>query len=135
MRRLTQTKFGSKSSTGLRLTYGNCLTTCVASILDVQPEMVPNIELFYMAGDSKKEEPIWLDVLNIWLWNKYGYMLIKTRDKTELPARDYFIARGMSPRGSRHCICMSKQFQPHDPHPSGEGLTEIDYYMYLKKVG
>jgi len=134
MKKNIQTKFGTKSSKGERLTYGNCLATCIASILDKQPEMVPNIEVFYMPGDSKKDDPMWLDVLNIWLCNKHSSIIIKSRNVEDLPQRDYFISRGVSPRGTRHCIVTSKTYPAHDPHPSGEGLTEIDYYLYLKKL-
>lgn len=133
MKKQTQTKFGTKDSKGNRLSYGNCLATCIASILDKQPEMVPNIEIFYMTGDSKKHNPMWLEVINQWLLHHHNMRLVKTTDMNDLPQRDYFIARGISPRGSRHCICMSKTYPAHDPHPSGEGLTSIEYYMYFKK--
>lgn len=133
MIQLTQTKYGTKDSQGKRLSYGNCLATCIAGILNLQPEMVPNIEIFYCAGDSKLDAPMWLDVINIWLLKKHNMLLHKTTDKNLLPQRDYFIARGVSPRGSRHCIIMSKTFPAHDPHPSREGLVEIEYYMYFQK--
>lgn len=134
MRRNNQNKFGTKNSEGARLSYGNCFATSLANILDLQVEMVPNIEVFYMPGDSKKENPMWLDVINIWLHHKHKKILIKTRELSDLPKRGYFIARGMSPRGTRHCICMSQWSPAFDPHPSHEGLISIDYFLYLKNV-
>jgi hypothetical protein len=75
MIQLTQTKYGTKDSQGKRLSYGNCLATCIAGILNLQPEMVPNIEIFYCAGDSKLDAPMWLDVINIWLKTCYTYFI------------------------------------------------------------
>lgn len=131
---LTQTRFGAKDSKGKRLSYGNCLVTCIACLTHMPIEEVPNIQLFYDCKPNVKGLELWKKVLNYWLNSKFNLYLEIEYDVEKLPPTDYFIARGSSPRGTKHCILMSKTKPAWDVHPSQEGLVSIDHYYVLKQI-
>lgn len=58
-----QTKFSAFDSKGERITYGNCLQTCIAMLLNLPVEEIPNVYAFY----SKANPNLWLKVINDWL--------------------------------------------------------------------
>jgi hypothetical protein len=151
MIKLTQTKQGLKNSNGKRITYGNCLVTCIACILEVPIDEMPNIQVFYEFKNPpvNHADPSWHIVMNMWLKLKFGLSLDKVEihpkqqtDRTLLQRLkkgskyDWVIARGLSPRGTSHCIIMNLKHQEPawDPSPSREGLTEIHHYWKLVKV-
>lgn len=137
--KLTQTKFGAKTSNGKRLTYGNCLVTCIACILEIPIEEVPNIQVFYGQDKSKPIlEPDWLKVLNIWL-KRRGLAMIIEHDLSHVRFfnvhTQYVIVRGNSPRNTRHCCIAELDLSiKWDPHPSREGLDSIDHYYVLTEL-
>ena len=77
MKPIYQTKFSLFFSDGKRLTYGNCLIACVASIMDLPIDEVPNVYTFY-GLDNKKEikESLWFQVMDLWLKNKFGKKIL-----------------------------------------------------------
>jgi len=50
-----QTKFSAFTSKGERITYGNCLVACIASVLDVDIHEVPNLYTLY--GITRPQHP------------------------------------------------------------------------------
>lgn len=79
-----------------------------------------NVRMFWLASQGYTEEVI--EDIDQWL-----------RDNPNTP----YLASGKSSRGIEHiCIYMNGKLY-HDPHPSGEGLTDIwkeHPYSYLKKI-
>jgi hypothetical protein len=146
MREVTQTKFSIFKSNGERITYGNCLVACLASILEEPIEEIPNIYTFYgvepeyISIEKRNGQPIplWLYVLNVWLENKHKRRLVK-RTSEELE-HGYTITRGKSFRNLPHCVVGScnKDYGTNrmewDPHPSREGLKSVDYYYQIVRI-
>ena len=124
-RRVEQTLF--KPEPGDEHTAGNCFAACVASILDLSLEVVPN---FCALGKGE-----WYDAFAGWLIDR-GYAPIFVEINPERPfmgahgsesAPTYIIVSGKSPRGewdhSTVWRSTGKVIEPwHDPHPSGEFL-------------
>lgn len=132
MKPTNQTKFSLFYSNGDRMTYGNCLVACIASILEVPIDEVPNVYVFYGIKETdQQDQPIWLSVLNDWLMFKHSLKLVKVTKYSEL-SNGYFIARGFSKRNKPHCVVMHKLMPDFDPHPTSEGLKSIDYYYEFK---
>lgn len=154
-----QTKFSTFMSSGERITYGNCLVTCIANMMSLPIDEIPNLYTFYGA----KTEHLWMQVFNMWLnevWIRNG--ALHQDDKLEIrkfsPAElktdaiedSIFIeviARGLSMRGKPHCILIKPNLvrlkldseglysgplkDGHDPHPSKEGLSEVHYFYVI----
>jgi hypothetical protein len=137
MKPVNQTKFSTFYSNGKRCTYGNCFVACLASILELPIEEVPNLYVFYDLESNVEDNPLWLIVLNMWLEAKFNRRLEKrligpTYDEGPV------IARGISMRGKPHTIVLyernSHGLVRHDPHPTNEGLKEIQYFWFLIPV-
>ncbi len=80
MKLTSQTKFSLFFSDGTRLTYGNCLVACIASILEEPIDEVPNLYTFYGLDEpenTETEDHLWFKVINLWLDKKYKKVLIK----------------------------------------------------------
>lgn len=114
-RRQFQTKFGGVDEPPeLR---GNCYSTCIANILDLEVEAVPE---FFGLGGKK-----WYEESQEWLMERgLGFVMFPT-DPTEAPAfKDLVcIAAGKSPRGHNHAVIWHKGKVLHDPHPDGTGFV------------
>ena len=74
MKPISQTKNSLFFSDGTRLTYGNCLVACIASILEEPIDEIPNIYTFYNLGvkHDNVEHDVWFQVINQWLILKYN---------------------------------------------------------------
>lgn len=140
MKKVEQTKFSIFFADGKRLTYGNCLVACVASLLEESIDEVPNFYTFYGLEDNahkKKENPMWMSVLNLWLENKHQKR-ISANGMEVSSDEEFVIIRGNSLRGKPHC-CIFKNspggFVPHfDPHPTSQFLRDQHYYYSIKKI-
>lgn len=138
MRQVFQTKFSIFLAGGKRLTYGNCLVACVASLLDERIDEVPNCYTFYGLADDqhpKGETPMWQAVLNLWLTNKHQKIML-AHSLTEPTQEEFVIMRGNSLRGKPHC-CIFRQvdgkFIPYfDPHPAAQFLKEEHHYYTIE---
>lgn len=110
MRPVDQTTYGR--------THGNCLSACVASILEMQIEAVP---FFLGVG--------WWPRLLGWLAERG---LSATTIESVLPP-GFTIAFGPSTRfADRGHACVARNgIVVHDPHPSREGLPIIDHYVAI----
>ena len=125
-----QTTFGEGS--------GNCYPACLASILEVSLESIPNF-----CCDTPKDED-WTLRTQEWL-RQFGLGVVTIRYEDGmygLPNGALTIATGPSPREgvSRHCVVGRVQILEdgrqtiamlHDPHPSAEFLTELEVCEFL----
>jgi len=116
-----QTTFGDGSD---GTEPGNCMSACLASVLDVPLDDVPNF--------AAKGARYW-DEMQRWLHAR-GLFLFELKvppDQTPGTPDDlHYIASGVSPRGIRHAVIMREGRLVHDPHPSGTGLTTPPDHFY-----
>lgn len=96
--------------------FGNCFAACIASILELDIEDVPNFS----------ESITWLWEVNDWL-KQYGlyYLDFNLYDDMRSEISVYFgyhILTGDSLRGCRHSVVAKAGKMIHDPHPSRDGL-------------
>lgn len=132
---LIQTKF-SDVAAGI---HGNCFGTCVASLLHLPPTTIPAFEDM---GDGTWFGAFW-DLLKANGCRYRGTRYLRQRilegdaswpDEEDIgPGIDgYFIVGGGSPRGVTrgHAVIYRAGSLVMDPHPSGEGLTDLgEIYM------
>src|SRR5689334_4468381 len=57
---------------------GNCYATTIACILNMRPELVPNVETFFELKEESAKD-LWWDVLQAWL-KEQGYQLLFPED-------------------------------------------------------
>ena len=74
MKKVNQTKYSLFYSDGKRMTYGNCLIACFASILELPIDEVPNVYVFYGLDKDKtlRGEHQWFKIMDLWLNMKYN---------------------------------------------------------------
>lgn len=100
--------------------HGNCFSACLASILELPIEDVPNFfEAQIIDGAAG-----WWAALRDWLWTR-GYGVIVLNDpcgrlSQSLPG--LLIVSGESPRGRMHATIWESGSLVHDPHPEGGGI-------------
>ncbi len=113
-----QTKFKTES------TGGNCLAACFASILEVSLNEIPCFDLY---GKYK-----WSHAMLAWLESKSLDIEVCS---SRMPPSGFSIAGGQSPRGDyKHAVVALQGKLSHDPHPSFDGLTKIDYFWEIVKL-
>lgn len=106
---------------------GDCVRACTATILDLPLSDVPHFV-------KETPGPDWYEV-----WEKF--MLDHGREVTifmmpwdsKPPVfMNYYLASGMTERGVKHMVVMRDGVVAHDPHPRGNGLTEIQCVWRVK---
>lgn len=106
-----QTTFGAPG--------GNCLSACVASILDLPIEEVP----YFMSDRFNPQGVDWVRKLNSWLRPRGYRCHVFVRD---IMIPEYHIAHGVSPRGvGTHAVVARGNRMVHDPHPSRQGIVGL----------
>lgn len=101
---------------------GNCVAACVASILELDIETVPN---FIM----DERQPFSWDV---WL-NRWVAARGVTAHWTRRRPRWLSIGLGESWRGTDHAVVMRNGKTIHDPNPTVRpGLRSVDEYIVLR---
>ena len=140
MKTTSQTKFSLFFSDGTRLTYGNCLVACIASILEEPIDEVPNLYTFYGLDEpenTETEDHLWFKVINLWLDKKYKKVLIK-HSLDEETQEEFVIMRGLSKRLKPHtCIFKNEggNLLPHfDPHPTKCLINTFLYFLSNHKL-
>lgn len=101
---------------------GNCYSACVASILGLPLENVPN----FCAIDDD-----WFVKANEWLHENCGVVVLSFSGEDPLVnhQQEYgesvvYIATGRSPRGDwHHSVLWKNGCVLHDPHPSRAGIV------------
>lgn len=108
---------------------GNCFATCMACILDLDVDQVPN---FMHEGDE------WFAAAQSWLSRRYSLRLLTLKwDARENAAwglgKTLCIASGPASRGFMHSVVWQAGKMIHDPHPDGTGLIgdPEDYVVFL----
>jgi hypothetical protein len=100
-------------------TPDNCVSACIASILEIPLADVP-------AFMAPRDDRGWERAAK-WLAAR-GYRLV---DRSHGFGRGYVLLRGVSPRGSRHCVVGFDGKIVHDPYPTRAGLDTIDFVTEL----
>jgi hypothetical protein len=121
MKFLTQTKFNTSAS------RGNCFTTCIACLLDMDIQDVPNVETLFEVSPSFHRE-----VMQQWL-NIKGYMM-RSACEADIQEGAVYIAGGMTSRGIGHACLYQYGLLLHDPHPSKEGLVTVESQIVLERL-
>lgn len=118
-----QTTFGVK-----RWPYlpGNCLSACVASILDMPTESVP---LFVEKSDPC--DGIWPERLDAWLVERGLHALILPAGIVLAPPEGFYILYGRSVKDHEHAVVAKDNAIVHDPHPSRTGLARVDCVILI----
>ena len=127
MKPIVQDKFVKFANDGItKIERGNCFPACVASLLEIPLNQVPNIEELFDCY-------AWFDVFVCWLENKGYEYVVSTKDECE-NSGDYYLVSGKSPRGDfNHIVIYKDGKMVHDPHPDGTGvLTEVDFERIIK---
>jgi hypothetical protein len=116
-----QTKFG---------TEGNCFNACIASLLDLKIDQVPELQGW--------EDEQWITELNEWLINRgqvyFELRIAKTESTLFFRNKDFYhVLIGQSPRldGYDHCVVGRKGIIIHDPHPDNIGIVDNDSYIKI----
>lgn len=143
---ITQTKVVVRNEKGDIVVHGNCYAAAIASIMELPITEVPNVEVFFCS-----DQDYWMEVMHMFLqlkgWElytntdfkvfhdgKHGVAEGKRFDMMQYCENKYYFASGPSARGVRHiCIYQNGQLV-HDPHPSKDGLIEVDTFQELIKA-
>ncbi len=118
-----QTTFGVKKWPYLP---GNCLSACVASILDLRVEDVP---LFVQKSDPC--DGIWPERLDAWLGQRGLGALILPASVVLVPPVGFHILYGRSVKNHEHAVVAKESAIVHDPHPSRTGLAKVDCVILI----
>lgn len=107
MKPVNQTKFGEE---------GNCLQACIASLLELKLEDVPEFphtnQFNYLQRFMRQHglQPVAKDMI------AFNY-----------PYNVYYLLWGKSPRGFMHSVVAWNGKTVHDPHPEGGGLVTVEF--------
>ncbi|RQO65095.1 hypothetical protein DBR40_24805 [Pedobacter sp. KBW01] len=128
MKPVFQDKFVKYALDGItKIERGNCFPACIASLVEVPLNQVPNIEELYDCY-------AWFEVLCAWLEHKGFSYEISTKEECEA-SNEYYMVSGQSPRGNfNHIVIYKNGTLAHDPHPDGTGLSSEVDYEYLKRI-
>lgn len=95
---------------------GNCLSACLASILEDDIDRIPN-----------PKHDNWLNEMNNWLIYNHGVFIVTCKFLggyfPEALTNTYLIGTGKSKSGRMHAVVCFRGEIMHDPWPGGSGLT------------
>jgi hypothetical protein len=129
MKPVTQTTFYDPSMP-VDQQRGNCWSACLASLLELDIEEVPDFVQIEVSGGQ-----YWWEHTLEWLAHR-GYRLARVMG--ELP-KDPYIMCGISPRSPNgepvgHSVIYQDGVMIHDPHPSGDGITAEESAFCLVRI-
>lgn len=107
---------------------GNCFSACLATMLGLQIEDVPN---FFDLSDG--DDDLWWASVREWLKPRnLGLLTINANQELlyKFPGA-YLIVAGKSIRDRYHAVIYKNGEMVHDPHPSNAGLETIEYIDLL----
>lgn len=125
---ITQDKFVKFDQDGItKVQRGNCFAACIASLLDIPLNQVPNVEELFDCY-------AWYDVFCSWLETKGFTFETGTKQECE-KSGDYYLVSGDSPRGNfKHIVIYKNGKMVHDPHPDRTGILTEHIFEYLKPL-
>lgn len=108
--------------------FSDCVRAATASILELDRDDVP-----HFVRDNPGHE--WYEHWEAWLLAR-GHRAVMLHGPWDAPPRllGHYLASGMTPRGTKHMVVMRDGVLAHDPHPSREGLNEIQAVWLIKDV-
>lgn len=123
---ITQTIFSDEE----KEIHGNCFSSCIASILNIDLLSVPPFQdmgadwfqaLFYFLAQNNLEF--------------YGTGRKEDVYSYNIGVDGYYIVNGSSPRGFKrgHSIIFKDGIMVHDPHPSRLGVSDIWSYFMIER--
>ncbi len=124
MKPIYQTKFGP--------TEGNCLAACVASLLEIEIDQVPDLT------PRPEDKGTWTETFRkFFKW--YGihpewYTALPERKIFQPPPGVNYLVWGTSPRGLPHSVIYRNGQMIHDPHPEGGGVDPITEVVVFFKT-
>lgn len=116
-----QTTFGVKKWPHVP---GNCLSACIASILEIPVKEVPN---FISSSDYR--DGLWVGRLNAWLGELglYAYCLLANEEDVHTsPPSGFYIAYGRSIKNNLHAVVCKDNRMVHDPDARQTGLMSVE---------
>ncbi len=109
---------------------GNCFAACLASLLEADIDIVPNIcAPAYARDDWDREINIWL-VENFGVW-WFDFSLPEKEVKNIIPTKAYHLMCGESSRERLHSVVGQGGHMVWDPHPDRSGLLSVQTYGVL----
>ena len=119
--KIKQTIFGKEK--------GNCLQTCVAMVLRLPLEEVPNFA----------ESDHWLLDAQVFCLKHGVYLQRRPFYAGEewfnrVPDTKYWIAEGEAKRGLNHVVVMEGRSMVADPHPDGTGLVKYQAALIVHRI-
>lgn len=100
--------------------YGNCLSACLASLLELGIEGVP----IFVNGDN-----FWFERLWNWLGERGLELEVSyISEEKDFEKDKYYIVCGLAERGLYHSVIYYNGEMVHDPHFSNSGLLKQDRY-------
>lgn len=105
---------------------GDCVRASVASLLDLDPAEVPH----FTCQDDGRVWPLALAAFATqhgWRINRRAY------DGEAMP--EFGLAIGPSPRGVSHAVVVRNGEIAWDPHPSREGLVDVQQVIEFSETG
>lgn len=105
---------------------GDCVRAAVASLLDLDPAQVPH----FTCQDDTRVWPLALAAFA----TQHGWQISRRAyDGEALP--EFGLAIGPSPRGISHAVVIRDGQIAWDPHPSREGLVDVQQVIEFSESG
>ena len=105
---------------------GNCWAACVASVLELSIEDVPDIEFKQLEKHNTPDVKKFWRVWGKWLATRNLQHLSVTAPKGVPFPKGYILVCGVSPRGKwLHSVVYRDGKLCHDPFPEGGGIKKI----------
>lgn len=106
---------------------GNCYAACLASMLEIPLWMVPPFEDMFARH-------VWRQRTQDWLARMFGLRMVRIDGHPVEDLPEFYIANGPSARGVHHSTIYSAGTLVHDPHPSGSGISDVEWCWTLEPV-
>jgi len=107
--------------------YGDCWRTCIACLMDIEPEEVPHfLEDGTEFAEGMANANRWLNARGLFYvtFAFYGELNSLFHCMKAWNPGVYYMLLGTSPRGTSHVVIGYEDTIAHDPHPEGGGIVE-----------
>lgn len=119
---------------------GNCVAACVASLFDLSLTEVPHfIDYGIALGDSDDVHAVssgdhWWAMMVGFLAAK-GVWPVELGSLSDAEPDELLMVAGTSPRGVLHQVIYRGGELWHDPHPSRDGVLDVQEVLALRPLG